>query len=112
MSPSNPVQYNPAERFPSASIIKLVILVSLYQLAEQTPGLFNRRITLTLDNFGLAWNAAPFARYFVNTILLVTLILAAQLVLCTLAAYAFARYEFPGRDIAFATESEDMVRVP
>jgi len=51
MSPSNPVQYNPAERFPSASIIKLVILVSLYQLAEQTPGLFNRRITLTLDNF-------------------------------------------------------------
>lgn len=56
---------------------------------------------LTLDNFINAWNAAPFARYFVNTFLLVTMILAVQLVLCTLAAYAFARFEFPGRDIAF-----------
>ena len=43
---------------------------------------------LTLQNFAQAWAAAPFARYFLNTILLVTMILAAQLVLCTLAAYA------------------------
>jgi len=56
---------------------------------------------LTLDNFAKAWAAAPFARYFVNTILLVTMILAAQLVLCTLAAYAFARFAFRGREIAF-----------
>jgi sn-glycerol 3-phosphate transport system permease protein len=56
---------------------------------------------LTLENFVHAGEAAPFARYFVNTILLVTMILAAQLVLCTLAAYAFARFAFPGRDIAF-----------
>jgi sn-glycerol 3-phosphate transport system permease protein len=56
---------------------------------------------LTLGNFVEAWNAAPFARYFVNTFLLVTLILAAQLVLCTLAAYAFARFPFPGRDLVF-----------
>ncbi|MES2531172.1 MAG: carbohydrate ABC transporter permease [Pseudomonadota bacterium] len=57
---------------------------------------------LTLDNFARAWDAAPFARYFFNTTVLVTMILAAQLVLSTLAAYAFARYEFPGRNIAFA----------
>jgi len=56
---------------------------------------------LTLQNFSNAWQAAPFARYFLNTFLLVTLILAAQLVICTLAAYAFARFEFIGRDIAF-----------
>jgi sn-glycerol 3-phosphate transport system permease protein len=56
---------------------------------------------LTLQNFSNAWQAAPFARYFLNTFLLVTLILAAQLVICTLAAYAFARFEFVGRDIAF-----------
>jgi spermidine/putrescine transport system permease protein len=49
---------------------------------------------LTLENFANAWKAAPFARYFLNTFMLVTLILAAQLVLCTLAAYAFARFEF------------------
>jgi sn-glycerol 3-phosphate transport system permease protein len=56
---------------------------------------------LTLENFAKAWAAAPFARYFVNTTLLVTMILAAQLVLCTLAAYAFARFAFAGRSIAF-----------
>jgi sn-glycerol 3-phosphate transport system permease protein len=56
---------------------------------------------LSLDNFQRAWEAAPFARYFLNSFMLVTMVLAAQLVLCTLAAYAFARYEFPGKDIAF-----------
>ena len=56
---------------------------------------------LTAENFVRAWNAAPFARYFLNTFVLVSMILAAQLVLCTLAAYAFARFEFAGRDLAF-----------
>jgi sn-glycerol 3-phosphate transport system permease protein len=56
---------------------------------------------LTLENVAKAWAAAPFARYFVNTIALVTLILAVQLVLCTLAAYAFARFAFAGRSVAF-----------
>jgi sn-glycerol 3-phosphate transport system permease protein len=57
---------------------------------------------LTLDNFRRAWEAAPFARYFANTIALVTIILCVQLVLATLAAYAFARYEFRGKALAFA----------
>src|SRR5690606_28926271 len=56
---------------------------------------------LTLENFVAAWNAAPFARYFLNTVLMVAMVLAAQLVLCTLAAYAFARFEFRGRDLMF-----------
>lgn len=57
---------------------------------------------LTLENFVTAWGQAPFARYFLNTILLVTMILTAQLVLCTLAAFAFARFRFPGRSLLFA----------
>ena len=57
---------------------------------------------LTLDNFSRAWAAAPFARYFLNTFALVTLVLGCQLVLCTLAAYALARFAFRGRDLAFA----------
>ena len=56
---------------------------------------------LTLDNFRRAWEAAPFARYFLNSFLLVTMVLAAQLFLCTLAGYAFARFDFPGKEIAF-----------
>jgi sn-glycerol 3-phosphate transport system permease protein len=57
---------------------------------------------LTLENLDRAWHAAPFARYFLNTIILVTMIVGAQCVLCTLAAFAFARFEFPGRNLLFA----------
>jgi sn-glycerol 3-phosphate transport system permease protein len=67
---------------------------------------------LTLQNFAKAWNAAPFARYFLNTILLCAMILAAQLVLCTLAAYAFARFEFPGRNVLFALVLVQLMVMP
>lgn len=63
---------------------------------------FDPLAPLTLDNFRRAADVAPFPRYFLNTVLLVTLVLAGQFVLCTLAAYAFARFEFRGRDLAFA----------
>lgn len=67
---------------------------------------------LTLENFVKAWHAAPFARYFANTVMLVSMVLAAQLVLVTLAAYAFARYEFPGRNIAFALVLVQLMIMP
>jgi len=57
---------------------------------------------LTVDNFVRAWSYAPFPRYLLNTFVLVTLILAAQFVLCTLAAYGFARFEFFGKNFVFA----------
>ena len=63
---------------------------------------FDLLAPLTLENFRQAWSQAPFARYFLNTFLLVTSILAAQFVLCTLAAYSFARFQFRGKSLAFA----------
>jgi len=57
---------------------------------------------LTLDNFRSALAQAPFPRYALNTFILVTMVLAAQLILCTLAAYAFARFRFYGSELAFA----------
>jgi sn-glycerol 3-phosphate transport system permease protein len=80
------------------------------------PGGFSTRFLLsaplTLENFAKAWHAAPFARYFLNTIVLCTMILAAQLVLCTLAAYAFARFEFPGRNVLFALVLVQLMVMP
>ncbi len=73
---------------------------------------FDLSAPLTLQNFVNAWNAAPFARYFVNTVLLVTLILGAQLILATLAAYAFTRYEFYGRDVMFALVLVQLMIMP
>lgn len=62
---------------------------------------FDLGAPLTLENFVAAWNAAPFGRYFLNTFVLVTMVLVAQFILSTLAAYAFARFEFRGRDFVF-----------
>jgi sn-glycerol 3-phosphate transport system permease protein len=80
------------------------------------PGEYSARFVLTapltLENFTRAWAAAPFARYFLNTVILVTLILSCQLLLGTLAAYAFARYEFPGRGIAFALVLAQLMIMP
>lgn len=73
---------------------------------------FSLAAPLTLENFERAWNAAPFARYFLNTFLLVTLILGCQFVLCTLAAYAFARYDFIGRELAFALVLAQLMIMP
>jgi sn-glycerol 3-phosphate transport system permease protein len=67
---------------------------------------------LTLDNFRRAWEAAPFARYFLNTTLLVAMVLVVQLVLGTLAAYAFARYRFKGRAVAFALVLVQLMIMP
>jgi len=73
---------------------------------------FDLGAPLTLDNFRRAWAAAPFARYFFNTTLLVGMILAVQLVLATLAAYAFARYRFAGRNLLFALVLVQLMVMP
>jgi sn-glycerol 3-phosphate transport system permease protein len=73
---------------------------------------FSLTAPLTLDNFARAWEAAPFARYFLNTTLLVSLILGSQLLLCTLAAYAFVRYEFRGKNVVFALVLVQLMIMP
>ncbi|TAK87452.1 MAG: carbohydrate ABC transporter permease [Betaproteobacteria bacterium] len=73
---------------------------------------FNLLAPLTLENFAKAWTYAPFPRHFLNTMILVTMILAAQLVLCTLAGYAFARFEFAGHNIAFGLVLVQLMIMP
>lgn len=67
---------------------------------------------LTLDNFAAAWGMAPFGQYMINTVILVSMVLAAQFVLCTPAAFAFARLRFPGRDIVFAAVLVQLMITP
>ncbi len=55
----------------------------------------------TFSNFVEAWSAAPFLRLYYNTAVVVFGILAVQLTTITLAAYAFARLTFWGRDLLF-----------
>jgi ABC-type glycerol-3-phosphate transport system permease component len=59
------------------------------------------RVRFRLSNYAAAWRQAPFARYYLNTVIVVLATLAGQLVTSALAAYAFARMRFPGRDAIF-----------
>lgn len=55
-------------------------------------------------NFKEAWLAPPgtLAKYFQNTIIVALVGTVLQVILCALAAYAFALMRFPGRDVLFA----------
>lgn len=55
----------------------------------------------TLANFAAVLDGMPFWRYYWNTVVVAFGILAVQLVTVTLAAYAFARMRFRGRDALF-----------
>lgn len=52
-------------------------------------------------NYAEVFDRAPFGLYLLNTLLVVSGILAVQLVTITLAAYVFARRRFPGQTILF-----------
>lgn len=54
------------------------------------------------QNYISVFESVPFARMYLNTIINAVVIVSVQLVLCSMAAYAFARIKFPGRDIIFA----------
>jgi ABC-type glycerol-3-phosphate transport system permease component len=56
-----------------------------------------------LENYTEAWKEAQFAEYFVNSILITMITLSGQITFSVLAAYAFARIKFPGRDLIFGT---------
>lgn len=64
--------------------------------ASTAPGLAG-----VFANYIEAWQRAPFGRYFFNTIVVALSCLAGVIVTSALAAYAFARLRFPGREALF-----------
>ncbi|TYR73442.1 carbohydrate ABC transporter permease [Rossellomorea vietnamensis] len=54
------------------------------------------------ENYAAAWAMAPFAQYTVNSIIVTVLTTIGELITTILAAYAFSRINFYGRDIVFA----------
>lgn len=54
-----------------------------------------------LDNYQTILNEIPFPRYFFNTAKITIIITFLQVVTCSMAAYAFSKLHFPGRDKLF-----------
>jgi len=67
--------------------------------SEYIPQLYT--LSPTLENYLEAFTAVPLARYFTNTIIFTLATTAIMLVVTVLAAFAFARLNFKGRDLAF-----------
>jgi ABC-type glycerol-3-phosphate transport system permease component len=54
------------------------------------------------SNYIQAWRDANFGEYFWNSVIIAGITVSGQLVFCTMAAYAFARMEFAGKEFLFA----------
>jgi multiple sugar transport system permease protein len=67
--------------------------------ARQFPPVFPSGIHW--QNYIDAIHAAPFGRFFLNSFLVTAATVLGNLVLCSLAGYAFARFRFFGRDVLF-----------
>jgi len=67
--------------------------------SEWIPQLYT--LSPTLQNYREAFTAVPLAGYFTNTIIFTLATTALMLLVTVLAAFAFARLNFKGRDLAF-----------
>ncbi|MEA3441745.1 MAG: carbohydrate ABC transporter permease [Chloroflexota bacterium] len=57
--------------------------------------------SLTLENYERALSLAPFGQYYINTIVVVLMVLGVQLVTITLAGFTFAHFQFRGKRVLF-----------
>lgn len=78
-----------------------MISTSLMSLGEALGATFFPS-ELHFENYVEAWQKAQFTEYFVNSILITLITLVGQITFSVLAAYAFARIKFPGRDFIFS----------
>lgn len=67
--------------------------------SEYIPRFFT--LSPTLENYADAFTSVPLARYFINTVIFTVCTTAVMLAVITLAAYAFARLKFRGKDLVF-----------
>lgn len=79
-----------------------MVLTSFQSLGESTripPVIIPARFHW--DNYQRVFSALPFAAFYWNTIVTTVLKVFGQTILCSMAAYAFARIEFPGKNLFF-----------
>ena len=67
--------------------------------SEFIPRLFT--LSPTLENYGSAFSQVPLGRYFLNTLVFTGITTALMLFVTVLAAFAFSRLRFRGRDLIF-----------
>jgi ABC-type glycerol-3-phosphate transport system permease component len=85
-----------------------MVSTSLKSLGEALGSVFFPS-EMHFENYAEAWRRALFSEYFVNSILITVITLSGGITFSVLAAYAFARMEFPGRDLIFSVMLSTMM---
>lgn len=57
--------------------------------------------TWTIKNYVDVWNKASWGKFFFNSVFVTVTVVLGQMLFSSLAAYAFARLEFPGKNFIF-----------
>lgn len=63
-------------------------------------------------NFADAWKVAPFTKFLQNTMVITAFCMVGEIISCSLAAFAFARIPFKGRDTLFVVLLATMMLPP
>lgn len=80
-----------------------MLSASLMPLSEviKVPPVWFAPDKYSLANYIEVWGRIGFARFFSNSVFVAVTITLAQLLTSSMAGFAFARYEFPGRTVIF-----------
>jgi raffinose/stachyose/melibiose transport system permease protein len=88
--------------FSLLAVVPLVgVLLSAVTPADDPQGSFRLPSSVELGNFVEAWSRGRFSSYMLSSLLVTVSVVALTVVLATLAGFAFARMEFPGRNVLF-----------
>ena len=82
-------------------VLAAVLVAMAYPLAWMIAISLKTADGVSLRYYGEVWQSGPFDRYFVNSFVVAAIVLAGNLLFCTMAGYAFARYRIRGGKLVF-----------
>jgi multiple sugar transport system permease protein len=82
-------------------LLVVAILVMAYPLGWMIAVSLRTPAGIGLRYYAEVWQAGPFDRYFINSVIVASVVVAGNILFCTMAGYAFARYRIRGGKLLF-----------
>jgi len=82
-------------------LLVVILLLMAYPLGWMIAVSLRTADGVSLRYYGEVWRAGPFDRYFINSVVVAVAVLAGNILFCTMAGYAFARYRIRGGKLLF-----------
>jgi multiple sugar transport system permease protein len=82
-------------------VLVAAIVLMAYPLAWMITVSLRTPDGLNLRYYADVWRSGPFTRYFVNSLIVAAIVVTGNILFCTMAAYAFARYRIRGAKLIF-----------